>query len=51
MELLLIQELTPIVETESLIPDHQFGFRKKHGTIEQVHRVVDVINKAFEDKK
>ena len=51
MELLLIQELTPIVETQSLIPDHQFGFRKKHGTIEQVHRVVDVINTAFEDKK
>ena len=42
MELLLIQE------TQSLIPEHQFGFRKKHGTIEQVHRVVDVINTAFE---
>ena len=38
MELFLIQELTPIVETQSLIPDHQFGFRKIHGTIEQVHK-------------
>ena len=51
MELLLIQELTPIVETQSLIADHQFGFSKKHGRIEQVHRVVDVINTALEEKK
>ena len=38
MELLLIKKLTPIVEAQSLIPDHQF-------------RVVDAINKAFEEKK
>ena len=45
MELLLLKELT-IVETERLIHDHQFGLRKKHVTIEQVYRVVDVINTA-----
>ena len=36
---------------DSKSPDHQFGFRKKHATIEQVHRVVDIINTALEDKK
>ena len=50
MELLLLEELTPIVEAQRLIPDHQFGFRQKHGTFGQVYRVVDVINTAFEKK-
>ena len=35
MELLIIPALTPIVETQSLLPDNQFGFRKQHGTIEK----------------
>ena len=51
MKLLLLKELTPIVEAQRLITDHQFGFRKKHDTMEQVYRVVDVINTAFEEKK
>lgn len=33
------------------IPQHQFGFREKHSTIEQIHRVVNVINKVLENKK
>ena len=51
MELLLLKDLTPIVEVKRLITDHQFGLRKKHGTIEQVLRVVDVINAALEENK
>ena len=31
-------------------PNHQFGSRK-HSTIEQTHRLVNVISKAFEEKK
>ena len=42
--------MSPIVETKRLIPNHQFGFRQKHLTIEQYHRVVHLINTAFEDK-
>ena len=30
---------------------HQFGFRKKHSTTEQVHRIVTLIRKTFEDKQ
>ncbi|GBP15457.1 Probable RNA-directed DNA polymerase from transposon X-element [Eumeta japonica] len=31
-------------------PDHQFGFRRQHSTIEQTHRLVQVIRSAFEQK-
>jgi hypothetical protein len=31
-----------------IIPDHKFGFRKKHATTEQVHRIVNIIHKAQE---
>lgn len=46
-EKLLLKRLKPLIK----IPDFQFGFRNKHSTIDQVHRVVTVIEKAFEDKK
>jgi len=31
-----------------IIPDLQFGFRQKHTTTEQVHRITSVINKTLE---
>ena len=49
-EKLLLKRLKPIIEEKQLIPDHQFGFRTKHSTIDQVHRVTNVINKAIEEK-
>ena len=42
LELLFLNRLTPIIEERSLIPDHPFGFRKGHGTIEQVQRVCEL---------
>jgi len=50
-EKLLLKRLKPIIEVKQLIPEHQFGFRSKHSTIEQVHRVTNIINKALEEKK
>lgn len=35
-EKLLYKRLQPIIDREKLIPDHQFGFRQKHSTIEQI---------------
>ncbi len=39
-EKMLLQKLKPILHEKKIIPDHQFGFREEHGTVEQVHRVV-----------
>lgn len=50
-EKLLATRLEPIIEDMSLIPEHQFGFRRGHSTIHQVHRIVDIINSAFEEKE
>ena len=51
LELLFLNRLAPIIEERRLIPDHQFGFRKGYGTIEQVHRVVNCINKVLDENK
>ena len=50
-EKVLVSKLTPILSENRCIPNHQFGFRRKHSTIEQTHRIVNVIRKAFEEKK
>lgn len=47
----LIRRIKPILIDKKLIPDHQFGFRDNHGTIEQIHRVYDVVAKVLEEKK
>jgi retron-type reverse transcriptase len=36
---------------EFFIPNHQLGFRQKHSTIEQTHRIVQRINEALENKQ
>lgn len=50
-EKLLLKRLKPIIEEKELIPNHQFGFRNKHSTIDQVHRITNVIEKSLEEKK
>src|SRR6476661_5857559 len=50
-EKLLVSKLTPILSENRCIPNHQFGFKRKHSIIEQTHRIVNVIRKAFEEKK
>ena len=49
-EKLLIKRLKPIIERKNLIPNHQFGFRSKHSTIDQVHRITNIIEKALEEE-
>lgn len=51
LEKLLLKRLKIIIEQRNLIPQHQFGFREKHSTIEQVHRITDVIENTLENKK
>lgn len=50
-EKLLLKRLGPIIAKNKLIPGHQFGFRPQHATIEQVHRVVNIIRQDLEDKR
>lgn len=50
-EKLLTKRLRPIIIARDLIPAHQFGFRQKHGTTEQVHRIINQINKDLEGKR
>jgi hypothetical protein len=40
-----------MVENNRLIPNHQFGFRQRNSTIEQLHRIVQRINEALENKQ
>jgi hypothetical protein len=50
-EKLLLKWLLPMVENNRLISNHQFGFRQRHSTIEQTHRIVQRINEALENKQ
>ena len=50
-EKLLLKRLKLIIEKHNLIPDHQFGFRSKHSTIDQIHRITDIIERALEEKQ
>ncbi|CAK9820324.1 RNA-directed DNA polymerase from mobile element jockey [Anthophora plagiata] len=36
---------------QNLIPSHQFGFRNKHATIEQIHRLINEITHTPEHKQ
>jgi hypothetical protein len=50
-EKLLLKRLLLMVENNRLIPNHQFGFRQRHSTIEQTHRILRRINEALENKQ
>lgn len=50
-ERLLLNRIQETTLLNELIPDHQFGFRQKHSTIHQCHRVVNKIKQSFEDKE
>jgi hypothetical protein len=46
-----LKRLLPVVENNRLIPNHQFGFRQRHSTIEQMHQIVQRIKEALENKQ
>ena len=48
LEKILLRRILPLLEENGVIPKHQFGFRPKHGTIEQAHRLVHAILDDFE---
>lgn len=50
-EKLILKRLQPIIEKKALIPNHQYGFRNKQATIDQVHRITNTIENALEENK
>lgn len=42
--------LKEVIDNFHLVPAHH-GFRSKHSTIDQLHRLTDIIEKSFERKK
>lgn len=50
-EKMLLKRLIKIVEETKALPDSQFGFRSKHSTIHQIHRIVDKISFSLEEKQ
>jgi hypothetical protein len=48
-EKLFLKRLKPFLN--DIVPNFQYGFREKHSTIEQVHRLVEKINIAFEKRQ
>jgi hypothetical protein len=50
-EKLLLKRLKPLIESKNLIPSHQFGFRDKHATTDPMHRITNIIERAYEENK
>lgn len=50
VEKIFLNRLMPLIEDKQLLPTHQFGFRAKHSTIEQVHRITNIIEDTLENK-
>jgi hypothetical protein len=50
LEKLLLTRLLPIVKHNGLIPSHQFGFRRRHSTTAQTHRLIHKILDTFDRK-
>lgn len=51
LEKIIYDRTKPIIEKNQLMPDHKFGFRNKHCTIERTHRLVNEILQGLETKQ
>ena len=49
-EKLILKRIYPIIQNKNAIPNSQFGFREKHSTIHQIHRLADTITYSLEKK-
>jgi hypothetical protein len=47
----VLKRLRPILEENRILPDHQFGFRQKHSTTEQVHRITEIVRGTLEKRQ
>lgn len=49
-ERIILKKLMSEDCAKEIVPEHQFGFRSAHSTIQQVHRVVNVVAATLEEK-
>lgn len=48
-EKLLLSRIRKDLALSNIIPDHQFGFRQQHSTIQQSHRIINAIATSLEE--
>jgi hypothetical protein len=51
LEKLILNKINQELNPQTWIPDHQFGFRRAHSTIEQSHRIANTITNALTNKQ
>jgi len=51
LETLLLNRITKETHLQDWVPEHRFGFRKAHSTIQQCHRLSDSTNKELEEQE
>jgi len=50
-EKIILKYINKDLNQQDWIPSHQFGFRQDHSTVQQCHRITDVINKGTENEQ
>ena len=48
---IVLKHISPFINNASIVPQTQFGFRKGHSTIHQIHRLTDSIANSIERKE
>jgi len=48
--LYVLKKINKDLNPQDSIPNHQFGFRQVHSTVQKCHLITDVINKAMENQ-
>lgn len=51
LEKIILKRIYPILNEKKIIPNAQFGFRNKHSSLHQLHRIVDNIASSLEQKR
>lgn len=51
LEKLILNRIGTIIKSRDVLPNHQFGFRTEHATIQQCHRLVDAISLTLENRE
>jgi hypothetical protein len=51
LENLIFKNINKDLNPQDWIPNHQSGFRQAHSTVQQCHRIKDIINKAMENQQ